>query len=456
MTLIPFPLERRTVLDRASRFAERLPPLRSDEAVVEAGRCLYCDGAPCMRACPTRIDIPGFIKKISSGNLKGSGRTILESNILGATCARVCPVDELCEGACVRNDIDHPVAIGRLQRYATDYLSQHNIRPFQPGTPNGYAVAVVGAGPAGLSCAAELVRAGCAVTVFDRRPLAGGLATFGIIPLREPTEVIGEEVRMIADLGVEFRLGIDVGSDVGSGELLEQYNAIFLCVGAGSHDQLPELPGSRLEGVQDALELIEAVRTRPLDEIEVGRRAAVIGAGNTAMDALTIARRLGAEKLFCLYRRSAAEMTAYPAEYESVKADETEFLWMTAPVRFVAGVAGTLAAVECVKMRLGAVDDSGRPRPEAIPGSNFMLSVDMAIYATGQEREATLYDELGLAHDHGRLLVDPQTGSTANPKVFAGGDCVSSGKDLTVVAAVAQGQNAAQAILRHLGGTKNG
>lgn len=451
MTFTPLPMNPSAMEDRSASFAERIPPLGAEEALVEANRCLYCFDAPCTKACPTHIDIPSFIKKIASGNLRGSARVILEANILGASCARVCPVDELCEGACVRHDVDRPIPIGRLQRHATDYAADRHLRLFSAGEPNGQAVAVVGAGPAGLACAAELALAGCAVTVFDRHAQPGGLAAHGIIPLREPGRVIRQEVQMIADLGVRFRLGVEVGRDVALGELLDAYSAVFLGIGAGATTQLPALPGSDLPGVYDALDLIAAVRTGPLDELPSTRRVAVIGGGNTAMDALTVVRRLGAEKVTCLYRRSAAEMTAYPAEFEFVKSDETEFMWMTAPVRFLAGTDGKLAAVECLRMCLGEPDASGRPRPVAIPESAFTLEVDLAVYATGQDREISLFEALDLAHEDGRLLVDRETYATTNAYVFAGGDCVSRGADLTVVAAVAQGKQAARAILQKIG-----
>ncbi len=451
MTFVPLPVQALSPPDLAARFAERLPPLGSDEALVEANRCLFCYDAPCIKACPTGIDIPGFIKKISSGNLKGSARVILEANILGASCARVCPVEELCAGACVRNDVDRPIDIGRLQRHATDYVMARGIRLFEPAAPNGYGVAVVGAGPAGLSCAAELARAGYAVTVFDRQSVPGGLATYGIIPLREPVAVIRHEIDMVADLGVRFQQGVTVGGDVGIDELVEGFDAVFLGIGAGAHVYAPPVPGSDLPGVYDALDLIAAVRTAPLDGIPTGRRVVVVGAGNTGMDALTIAVRLGAERVTCLYRRTAAEMTAYPSEFEFVKSDGVRFVWQAAPVRYLAGTDDRLAAIECVRMALTEPDASGRRWPMAVAGSEFVLEADVAINATGQQREADLFDSLGLAHDGGRLLVDAGSYGTAHPKVFAGGDCVSTGADLTVVAAVEQGKRAARAIMQRIG-----
>jgi len=451
VTSAPLPSAIESPPDLAARFAERLPPLRVDEALLEANRCLYCYDAPCIRACPTHIDIPSFIQKISTNNLKGSARVIMEANVMGASCARVCPVEELCEGACVYNDVSAPIAIGRLQRHATDYLFEREIRLFEPGIPNGRSIAVVGAGPAGLSCAAALARAGCAVTVFDRQVAAGGLATYGIIPLREPVPVIQAEIRLVAELGVRFRQGVAIGRDIAMEELLAAYDGVFLAVGAGAHAHMPTIPGGDLPGVYDALDLISAVRTEPLDKVSIGRRVAVIGAGNTGMDALTIARRLGAEKVTCVYRRSVAEITAYPSEYEFVKSEEVEFLWLTAPVRFVPGDDGRVAAMECVRMRLAEPDASGRHWPEAVPGSEFLLPVDMVFYATGQQREPGIFDALNLPHDGGRLMVDPETFGTAHPKIFAGGDCVSSGADLTVVAAVQQGKRAARGMLSGLG-----
>ena len=451
MTTVPLPTPVESPPDLAARFAERLPPLRADEALLEANRCLYCYDAPCIRACPTHIDIPSFIKKIATDNLKGSARVIMEANVMGASCARVCPVEELCEGACVYNDVSAPIAIGRLQRHATDYLFEREIRLFEPGAPNGRSVAVVGAGPAGLSCAAALARAGCAVTVFDRQVAAGGLATYGIIPLREPVPVIRAEIGLVAELGVQFRQGVAIGPDIAMEELLAAYDAIFLAVGAGAHVHMPAIPGGDLPGVYDALDLISAVRTEPLDSVPIARRVAVIGAGNTGMDALTIARRLGAEKVTCVYRRSVAEITAYPSEYEFVKSEEVEFLWLTAPVRFVPGDDGRVAAMECVRMRLAEPDASGRRWPETVPDSEFLVPADMVFYATGQQREPGLFEALNLPHDGGRLLVDPETFGTAHPKVFAGGDCVSTGADLTVVAAVQQGKRAARSMLSQLG-----
>jgi len=450
VSFVPLPMQPLSSPHLAARFAETLPPLRPGEALVEANRCLYCYDAPCTRACPTGIDVASFIKKIATGNLAGSARVILESNILGASCARVCPVDELCAGACVRNDVDRPIDIGRLQRHAVDHVLERDIRLFTPGPANGRRVAVVGAGPAGLACAAALALAGCGVTVFDRQETPGGLAAYGIIPLREPMAVIRAEIRMIAEMGVEFRQGAAVGLDIAPADLLAAYDAVFLAVGAGARVAAPPLPGSELEGVVDALDFIVAARTRPLDAVPVGRRVVVIGGGNTAMDALTLAHRLGAEKVTCLYRRTVAEMTAYPAEYAFVKAEEVEFRWTTAPLRFIASDDGRLAGVACARVVLAEPDASGRRWPLVDAGDRFVVEADMAILATGQAREPDLFTALGLDHEGGRALVDPLSYATSRQGVFAGGDCVSTGADLTVVAAVEQGKRAARAMLDYL------
>ncbi len=256
--------------------SEYLPPLTDHEALVEAHRCLYCYDAPCTHACPTHIDIPKFIKKIASGNLVGSARTILEANLMGATCARVCPVEELCEGACVLGAEHRPIAIGRLQRYATDYVYERGMDVFKPGLPTGKKVAVIGAGPAGLTCAGELAKLGHSVTVFEKRELAGGLSTYGIIGLREPVEVALAEVEMVRRLGVEIKTQMELGRNLSWEELRTQFDAVFLSIGLGAVPTLG-IPGE--EQVVDGLEFIEAAKLNP-HQLRVGTQVAVIGAGN--------------------------------------------------------------------------------------------------------------------------------------------------------------------------------
>ncbi len=281
----------------AANMAEIKPPLRPQEASVEANRCLFCFDAPCIMACPTGIDIPAFIKKIAFGNPAGAAKTILTANILGASCARVCPTQVLCEGACVLDDRDEqPIQIGRLQRFATDYVEQRGLRVLSaPAQKSEKRVAVIGAGPAGLGCAAELARLGHRVTVFEKQARPGGLNTYGIAYYKMKPEVSLAEVELVQSLGVELRCGIAVGRDVTVAQLEKEFDAIFLGIGLGAATKLRIL-GEDAAGVVDALDFIAQIHTEPLDKVPIGRRVVVIGAGNTAIDAVTQSLRLGAER----------------------------------------------------------------------------------------------------------------------------------------------------------------
>ncbi|SRR5579875_2023571 len=436
------------------RFQEYFPPLSEREAVTEANRCLFCHDAPCMTACPTHIDIPTFIKKIATGNVKGSARTILESNLLGATCARVCPVEELCEGACVLAHDHKPIMIGRLQRYATDYASERKIRYFEPGPANGFRVAVVGAGPAGLSCAGELAKRGFDVTCFEKKPLAGGLDTYGIVVFREPVEVSLAEVKMVEELGVKVKTNHAVGADVKFEDLIAEYDAVFLGVGLGAVPDL-DIPGEELSGVVDGLEFIEQTKIKPLHTIEFGKRVCVVGAGNTAIDCVTIARRLGAERAMIVYRRSEAEMPCYHFEYEFALKEGVSFMFLTQPVEVV-GKDGKVEGLRCVRMDLGGPDASGRRVPIPIPDSEFILHCDMVIKAIGQKKHHGVLEKLaefGVKNSKGYILVDPATNRTDHPKIFAGGDCVRIRGEASTVMAVQDGKIAARAIYEQLVGS---
>jgi len=393
----------------AANFADIAPPLTGDAALLEANKCLFCHDAPCTIACPTHIDVPAFIKKIASGNLRGSARVILEANPFGHSCARACPVEVLCEGACVLNDRDEqPIKIALLQRHATDYVLKRKLKLFEPGPTTGKRVAVVGAGPAGLACARDLRRNGHAVTVFEAKPQPGGLNTYGIAEYKLKADVALAEVQDILDLGVELKTGITVGKDIPFDRLLAEYDAVFIGVGLG-HTKALGIPGEDLAGVIDALTFIEHLKTHRYRETAVGRQVVVIGAGNTAIDAATQAKRLGAAEATIVYRRGEADMPCYHYEYELAKQDGCGFRFNAMPVRIISNGAGRVAAIE-VRSANGT---------ESIP-------CDMVIVAIGQGERT----ELKIPKDH--------------PKVCVGGDCANGGAE--IVNAAAEGVTAAKRI----------
>lgn len=423
--------------------AEQLPPLSAHAAAVEADRCLYCYDAPCTHACPTHIDIPRFIKKIASNNLRGSANTIFTFNLLGATCARVCPVQELCEGACVLGADHKPIAIGRLQRFAMDWARESRSYPVVKAKPTGKSIAVIGAGPAGLCCAGELARLGHKATIFEKRPAPGGLSTYGIIALREPVEVAMEETRMIEGLGVEIKTGIEFGKDISLADLQQQFDAVALSVGLGI------TPGLGIEGeeaIVDGLQFIEVSKTDPAS-LHVGRNVIVVGAGNTAVDCATIARRLGAARVTMVYRRTDREMTCYEHEYDFARKEGIEFRFLSQPARVMLD-DGLPVGLECLRVELGPPDASGRPSPQAVAGSEFVLPADQIVKAVGQNKPAVA-GLLGLETKKGFIAVDA-TFETSVAGVYAMGDCIRATGAASTVMAVEDGKLAAAAIHRQL------
>lgn len=418
--------------------------LTNQEALEESNRCLYCYDAPCIQACPTGIDIPTFIKKISSGNLLGSAKTIMAANPVGASCSRVCPTEELCEGACVLNHSTKPIMIGNLQRYATDWAIKNDQSLFNPGNPIGISVAVVGGGPAGLSAARELARLGYEVTIFEAAEKAGGLNTYGIVSFRLPQSISYWEVEQVEKLNVSIKTNTRVGRDISVEQLLKNFDCLVLAVGMA---QVPDLgiEGENLEGVYDAIEFVKETKSGRLSTEFVGKRAVVIGAGNTAIDGATCSVRLGAENVKILYRRTKEEMTAYDFEYEFAKQDGVEFRWLTAPERIIGDEQGKVTGIECIKMDLGDPDQDGRKKPIPIEGSEYVIPVDAVIKAIGQTRHLDLIEALGLQHNSGVVHVNKDTFQTSNPKIYACGDVVfGKGKgDAMVVTAAKQGKLAA-------------
>ncbi|WP_084374871.1 NAD(P)-dependent oxidoreductase [Neobacillus soli] len=440
-------IQRISLSNLEQNFLEVEPGLTTREAVEESNRCLYCYDAPCIKACPTGIDIPTFIKKIASGNLLGSAKTIMSSNPVGASCARVCPTEELCEGACVLNHSTKPIMIGNLQRYATDWAIKNEQTLFQPGESNGKTVAVIGGGPAGLAAARELARLGYDVTIFEAAEKAGGLNTYGIVSFRLPQKISYWEVEQVEKLNVKIRTSTVVGKDISVEQITENFDNIILAVGMAHVPNLG-VEGENLDGVYDAIEFVKATKSGKLSNDLVGKRVVVIGAGNTAIDGATCSVRLGAENVKILYRRTEEEMTAYDFEYEFAKQDGVEFRWLTAPKRIIGDERGRVTGIECIKMKLGEPEKDGRRWPVAIEGSEHVIPVDAIVKAIGQTRHLELIESFGLNHAGGVVKVDQGTLQTSNPKIFACGDVVF-GKglgDAMVVTAAQQGKDVAYAI----------
>ena len=429
----------------AENFGDVKPPLDRTRALIEAGRCHYCHDAPCVEACPTSIDVASFIRKIATGNLKGAALDILGENIMGGACARVCPVEILCEGACVRNAQDGgPVRIGLLQRYATDWLFERDIQPFARAAPTGKRVAVVGAGPAGLACAHRLALLGHEVVVFEARDKAGGLNEYGIAAYKLPDDFAQAEVDFILSVGgIDLRFGQALGEALTLDDLRRDYDAVFLGLGQGAVRGLG-VEGEDLEGVVDAVDYIARLRQAgDPSTLPIGDRVVVIGGGNTAVDAAVQARRLGAEDVTLVYRRGPEQMSATAHEQAFARINGVRIRHWARPVRIV-GSDGHVSAVEFERTRLGA---DGRP---VGTGRRFTLAADMVFKAIGQALEpGPLRDSGGEAPEiaGGRIVVDAER-RTSLPDVWAGGDCVA-GDDLTVVA-VQDGKLAAEAIDRHL------
>ena len=421
----------------ANRLEQRLedakPTYREGEAVAEANRCLFCHDAPCIQACPTGIDIPGFIQKIATGNLRGSTRTILSANLLGYSCARVCPVEVLCVGACVYNDWHRypPIQIGRLQRYAveTSLDGGRTAQLFTRAPANGKTVACVGAGPASLAAAGYLALEGVSVTVYERRALAGGLNTTGVAPYKMHVEGSLAEVEFIRSLGVTFKTGVEVGRDAKASDLVRDHDAVFLGIGLGADARL-DVPGEQGAGVMGATAWIERLKLEPGYALAGVQKALVIGGGNTAIDAARELARLGVPDVAMVYRRTAAEMPGYAHEMELARKEGVRLVERAVPKEFVRDGAGRLTSLRVA---------DGRELP-----------ADLVVVGIGQAKLGEMAAQFtGVAlDDKGRVVVDEATGRTGNPKVFAGGDAL--GGEL-VVTAVQEGKRAARGICAALG-----
>ena len=412
-------------------FAELKGPMTREEARIESSRCLYCYDAPCVTACPTHIDVPRFIRQIAAADPLGSAETILEANPLGHSCARVCPVEVLCEGACVYHDWqEKPIEIARLQRHATDALYAAGEPPFEAGPENGKRVAIVGAGPSGASCAVYLRRLGFHVTIFEKRKLPGGLNTYGVAEYKmdQPTAVA--EMRSLFKLGCSVVLGKEVGKDIPAADLLSDFDAVFVGIGLSETRSLG-IPGEDLPGVVDALSFIERVKAKGGKGVQKSSCTVVIGGGNTAVDGATQSVRTGTSQVVMAYRRGPEHLSAYGFELEHARKDGVRILTDAVPVRILGK-----KKVEGVEFS----DAAGKP---------FLLAADRVIKAIGQTKHFALAKAFGLAqHEDGRLKVNPSTLATSKTNIFAGGDAINGGKE--VVNAAADGKRAAWGIFREL------
>ncbi len=426
-----------------SGFKDKKPLMTESQALLESGRCLYCHDAPCIKSCPTAIDIPSFIRKINTQNTSGSARVILDSNILGLSCASVCPTEVLCEGTCVYNEMDEPpIQIGRLQRYATEHAYAKDLRFFARGEDSGKTVALVGGGPASLACAHELSMAGHRCVIFEGRKVPGGLNTTGVAPYKLRLEDSIREVDYVLGIGgIEMRTGVKVGEDVTFEQLVNDYDAVFLGAGLGP-DGFLGLDGEDKSNVVGAVELIERMKTEAGFKLDGVDNALVIGGGNTAIDVVRELRGVGVENVTMVYRRDEKAMSGYIHEWDGAKKEGVRSKFWTQPAAYVID-GDKVTALRCHPTHL--VDASaGRGKLKINTEESFDIPADLIVLAVGQGKlESELSAIGGIEFDWGKVKVG-DNGQTGNPKVFAGGDCVNGGKE--VVNASAEGKVAARGI----------
>jgi len=441
--------------DRIKNFNE--VPFGYDEktAIEEAKRCLQCKNRPCVDGCPVEIDIPDFIKQIAEGNIDKAVEVLKTKTSLPAVCGRVCPYENQCEGECTLLKIGEPVAIGRLERFLADYERKKGAKIPKKEKATGKKVAVVGSGPAGLTCAGELAKMGHKVTVFEALHDPGGVLMYGIPEFRLPKEIVKSEVNYISKLGVEIIYDVVVGKTIAVEELLEDHDAVFIGTGAGLPRWL-RIPGENLDGVYSANEFLTRVNMMKAYDfpnydtpVKIGKVVVTFGAGNVAMDCARTSLRLGAEKSYIIYRRSEKEMPARNEEIHHAEEEGVIFKLLTTPVNFYGDEKGILKEVECLKMRLGEPDESGRRRPVPIEGSNFKIKIDTALVAIGQSPNPLIPQTVkGLKIGKWGNIETDEDGRTNIPNIFAGGDIATGAA--TVILAMGAGKRAARSIDKYL------
>jgi glutamate synthase (NADPH/NADH) small chain len=451
------PVREQPSAERVKNFAEVSYVYRAEEAAVEAERCLLCPDQPCVRGCPVGIDIPRFIERIAAKDLRGAYDAIAETNLLPAVCGRVCPQETQCEGVCTVGESLEPVAIGRLERYVGDTAIEKGWANLPYIEANGLSVGIVGSGPAGMACAADMAKAGCEVTVFEAFHQPGGVLRYGIPDFRLPNEVIDAEIANLKKLGVKFECNTLVGRLFTIEQMIDElgFHAVFIGTGAGYPSMLG-IPGDSLNGVLSANELLtrcNLMRAKEFPDYDtpmpMGRRVAVIGAGNTAMDATRVCLRLGAEKVYCVYRRSRTECPARIEEVHHAEQEGVEFHWLTAPVAVLDDGKGAVRGMRCVRMELGEPDASGRRRPIPVAGSEYDFEADLVVYAIGTNANPIIGQTSSLElNKRGYISVDERL-ATSMAGVFAGGDIVTGAA--TVIEAMGAGRRAAGAMKAYLG-----
>lgn len=451
LTKVPMPEQDPNV--RNKNFSEVALGYTAEMAMEEATRCLNCKNKPCVGGCPVNVPIPEFIEKVAAGDFEGAYEVITSENALPAICGRVCPQENQCEGKCVRGIKGEPVGIGRMERFVADYHMAH-AKPVEADIEkNGHKVAVVGSGPAGLTCAGELIKKGYDVTIFEALHKAGGVLSYGIPEFRLPKDLVAKEIKSVEDLGVKIDTNVIVGRSITIDELMEDgYEAVFVGSGAGLPRFL-NIPGENLLGVYSANEFLTRVNLmkgykfpEAPTPVKVGRRVAVVGAGNVAMDAARTAKRLGAEEVYIVYRRSEEEAPARLEELHHAKEEGIIFRFLNNPAAILGDENGWVKGMEVVKQQLGEPDASGRRRPEPIEGSNYVMDVETVIIAIGQSPNPLIRQTTpGLdCQKWGGIIVNEETMESSKENVYAGGDTVTGAA--TVILAMGAGKRAAAAI----------
>ena len=441
---------------RNKNFLEVALGYTEEQALDEAQRCLHCKNKPCVAGCPVGIHIPDFIAKVAEGDFEGAYQIITQQSSLPAVCGRVCPQETQCEQKCVRGIKGEPVGIGRLERFVADWHNKNVCEAPRKPAPNGHKVAVIGSGPSGLTCAGDLAKKGYAVTVFEALHTAGGVLVYGIPEFRLPKDIVQKEIDGLKALSVDVQTNMVIGRVLSIDELLEQgYEAVFIGSGAGL-PRFMNIPGENLKGVYSANEfltrvnLMKAYQPGSDTPIEHAKRVAVVGGGNVAMDAARCAKRLGAEEVFIVYRRSEKELPARAEEVEHAKEEGIVFHLLNNPTQILGDENGNVKGMECIRMELGEPDASGRRRPVEVPGSEFTLDVDCVIMAIGTSPNPLIKSTTqGLeTQKWGGIIVNEETGLTSREGVYAGGDAVTGAA--TVILAMGAGKTAATAIDQYI------